>query len=219
MSTALLSQISKNLMFRFRIPCRRLEKKPVSGEHLTEDYRIRTFGSFEGQKNYAELRMGWMKDGIYLSASVSGKKIPPRCRETDLLRSEGLQLWLDTRATHNVHRATKYCHWMMLMPTGAGTKQAQPVGRMIKINRSKEDSPAMNRGKLQVDAKLAIDGYQLFAYLPATCLFGWDVAEHRQLGFNFAFIDLELGWQTLAIGPEFPILEDPSLWQTLQLVE
>jgi len=31
--------------------------------------------------------------------------------------------------------------------------------------------------------------------------------------------DRELGWQTLAMGPELPIMEDPSLWQTLHLVD
>jgi hypothetical protein len=219
MSNALISQISTNLMFRFRVPCYRLSVRPPSGKVLEERYRLAHFGSFEGQKAYSDLRMGWMPDGIYLSANVQGKKQPPRCREIDLLRSEGLQLWFDTRATHNVHRATKYCHWTMLMPTGGGAKQAEAAGRMIKINRSKEDSPAMNRGKIQVSSTITKNGYELFAHIPSACLFGWDPTEHRQLGFNYAFVDLELGWQTLSIGPEFPIQEDPSLWQTLVLVD
>jgi hypothetical protein len=32
-------------------------------------------------------------------------------------------------------------------------------------------------------------------------------------------MDRELGWQTLAIGPELPMAEDPSLWQSLHLVD
>ena len=31
--------------------------------------------------------------------------------------------------------------------------------------------------------------------------------------------DSELGYQTLALGPDMPIEEDPSLWHTLQLVD
>jgi hypothetical protein len=31
-------------------------------------------------------------------------------------------------------------------------------------------------------------------------------------------VDRELGWQTLTMGSEFPIDEDPSLWGSLELV-
>jgi hypothetical protein len=106
---------------------------------------------------------------------------------------------------------------MILMPSGGGTNQAEPVGRMVKINRAKEDSPSMNRGKISVQSHSNQDGYRLTAQIPSTCIFGWDSKEHRHLGFNYAVVDLELGWQVLAIGSEFPIFEDPSLWQTLAL--
>lgn len=204
-------------MFRFRIPCYRLEAKPKAGDELPEKYRLPAFGEFDKQPSFADLRLGWMPEGIYVSVSVTGKKQAIRCREVDLLRSDGLQLWFDTRATHNVHRATKYCHWMMMMPSGAGAKQSEPIGRMIKINRAKEDSPSMNRGKLSVQSQITSSGYRLSGHVPAACLFGWDTKEHRSLGFNYALVDLELGWQVLAIGAELPVLEDPSLWQTLTL--
>jgi hypothetical protein len=28
----------------------------------------------------------------------------------------------------------------------------------------------------------------------------------------YTVIDRELGWQTLALGPEYPVMDDPSLW-------
>ena len=57
------------------------------------------------------------------------------------------------------------------------------------------------------------------ALVPAAALNGWDPEEHRNLGFNFMVNDCELGFQTLALGPDMPIEEDPSLWHTLQLAE
>jgi len=48
--------------------------------------------------------------------------------------------------------------------------------------------------------------------IPATALSGFDPSKRRRLGFYFAIIDRELGWQTFSIGPEFPVAEDPSLW-------
>ena len=41
--------------------------------------------------------------------------------------------------------------------------------------------------------------------------------ETDRLGFSYLIADRELGSQSLAIGPEFPVLEDPSLWGTLEL--
>jgi hypothetical protein len=43
------------------------------------------------------------------------------------------------------------------------------------------------------------------------------VNDHTRLGFNYAVIDRELGWQTFSLGQEYPIREDPSLWGTLEL--
>ena len=31
-------------------------------------------------------------------------------------------------------------------------------------------------------------------------------------GVQYAVIDRELGWQTLTLGPEYPVMDDPSLW-------
>jgi hypothetical protein len=41
--------------------------------------------------------------------------------------------------------------------------------------------------------------------------------EHPRIGFYFAVMDRELGWQTFSLGPEFPFTADPSLWGTMEL--
>jgi hypothetical protein len=69
-----------------------------------------------------------------------------------------------------------------------------------------------------VRSEKRIDGYLLQACVPAEALTGFDPAEHGRLGFTYAVVDRELGWQTFSIGPEFPFVEDPSLWGTLELV-
>lgn len=215
----MISNIPKNLLFRYKIPCKHLSEKPKEDSLLPEAYRLEFFGLFDKQPNFADLRVGWRPEGVYLSLQVAGKKQAPRCRETHLHESDCLQIWLDTRATHDVHRATKFCHWMAFMPSGGGPQQQLPVARMLKINRCKEPSPAMNRAKLMVNSKVENAGYWLTGFIPKESLYGWDTVDHRQLGFNYAVIDNELGWQSLAIGAELPVAEDPSLWQTLVLVD
>lgn len=219
MSNSIVSQVPKNLLFQYRIICKKFAGKPKGKFELSEAYQLPYFGSFENQAHFADVRVGWSEDGIFVSAEVRGKEQSLWCRETQLLDSDGLQIWIDTRDTHNVHRASKFCHWFLLMPSGGGDRNENPMASMLKINRSKDDSPTINRIKIEVKAKITKTGYQLSAFIPGKGLNGWDTVEHRHIGFSYAVVDRELGWQTLAIGPEMPIMEDPSLWHTLQLVE
>ena len=199
MSNAIISQVSKNLLFRFRIYCHQLPDKPTGQFELPESFRLPAINEFEGQKSFADIRIGWRDEGIYVSVNVTGKKQSIWCRDTQLMESDGLQMWFDTRATHNVHRASKFCHWMMFLPTGGGPSNDRPIARMLKINRTKDDSPTINRAKLEVASKTSDNGYSLSVFVPGTGLHGWNAAEHRYIGFNYAIVDRELGWQTLAI--------------------
>jgi hypothetical protein len=61
------------------------------------------------------------------------------------------------------------------------------------------------------------DGYSIEAFVPAAALTGYSPADQPAIGFSYAVIDRELGWQTFSVGPEMPFLEDPSLWGTLEL--
>lgn len=219
MSNSIVSQVPKNLLFRYQVPCRKFDGKPTSKFELSESYQLPSFGGFEDQACFAKVRIGWSDDGLFVSAEVRGKEQSLWCRETQLLDSDGLQIWIDTRDTHNVHRASKFCHWFVLLPAGGGDRNETPMASTLKINRSKDDSPTINRFKIDVESKVRKTGYQLSSFIPGNALNGWDTADNRNLGFNYAVLDRELGWQTLAIGPELPIMEDPSLWQTLQLID
>lgn len=219
MSNSIVAQVPKNLLFRYRIACKKFDSKPTGKFTLGDSYALPDLGEFESQKKFADVRVGWCEDGIFIWAKVTGKKQSLWCRDTQLLESDGIQVWIDTRDTHNVHRASKFCHWFLLMPSGGGEKNDQPVASMLKINRTKDDSPTINRFKLEIDAKPSKDGYLLTSFIAGKSLHGWDTNDHRSLGFNYAVVDRELGWQTLAIGPELPVSEDPSLWQSLHLVD
>lgn len=204
-------------MFRYRFPCRHTELKPSEKFELDESYKLRCFGQFEGQKRFADLRAAWNDAGLFVTVEVTGKQQSVWCRENQLLASDGLQLWIDTRDTQNVHRATKFCHWFAILP--AGSRDGGPLVSMLKINRSKADSPTLNRAKIKLTSEVRQDGYFLSAFFPAATLHGWNASDQRQIGFSYAVVDRELGWQTLASGPELPIMEDPALWHSMQLID
>lgn len=93
----------------------------------------------------------------------------------------------------------------------------EPTALLLPIARAREEPRALAPGTLKVMSEKRIDGYILQAFVPAAAITGFDPTEHPRLGFYYAVMDRELGWQTFSLGPEFPFSSDPSLWGTLEL--
>ena len=88
---------------------------------------------------------------------------------------------------------------------------------LLPIHRAREFPKPVEPGVVQLSSQMRSDGYDLRVWVPASAMTGYDPAEHRRLGFSYAVVDRELGWQTFSLGPEFPFGEDPTLWGTLEL--
>ncbi len=157
--------------------------------------------------------------GLLLSVRVVGKRQLPWCRENRIEDSDGLHVWIDTRDTRNIHRAGRFCHYFVFLPSGGGHRLDEPVGAQLLINRARENARPVPPSAFTVASQRRTDGYSLDIRIPATALTGFDPAEHPRLGFTYALADRELGVFTFACGGEFPYRDDPSLWATLELVK
>jgi hypothetical protein len=185
---------------------------------LPESFRLPCFGIFVGQTSFAEWRGAWASSGLYFSVSVNNKQRSLWCRQNALLESDGLRIWIDTRDTQTVHRATRFCHWILAMPTGNNPRN-DAFATILKINRAKENSPTMNRARVVVSSKTSKTGYELAVFLPAALLNGWNPSEQPRIGLFLQVMDQEYGQQTLAVGGDLPFDEDPSLWCTADLTD
>ncbi|MFO0905354.1 MAG: hypothetical protein U0939_20265 [Pirellulales bacterium] len=215
-----MNLLAPTFLFRFAVPCREAsELSLAAAAELDESHRIPSFSELEGRKAFADLRMAWHEDGLLVRVHVTGKTQPAWCKSTRIDDSDGLQLWLDTRDTHDLHRATRFCHRIALLPFGAGRGQREPKAGLVAINRARESPRPMEDSAIEAASVAEANGYRLWARITGSALTGYDGGEHRKLGFFFAVMDRELGWQTLSLGPELPVAEDPSLWGTLDLVE
>jgi len=211
--------IAPTFLFRFAVPIRHLD---VAWDNVTLDtlgkaHLLPSFGELEDRPVFANLHGAWNEDGLYFQLDVRGKKQSAWCRETRAQDSDGLHLCVDTRDTHTIHRAGRFCHYFAFLPFGGGRQSQLPVSQMLDINRARENPKPVAPRQLGVRSERRVDGYRLAAHIPATALTGFDTEENRRLGFTFAVIDREMGWQTFSIGAEFPFFEDPSLWGTLEL--
>jgi len=212
--------IHPRFLFRLALPLPKREPLWTDPAlELGDEHRLLPLGELDGARSFAEIRGAWSNQGLTFSVRVEGKTQPLWCRESRPEDSDGWQVWIDTRATHNIHRASRFCHRFVFLPAGAGRGQLQPVAEQLIIPRARQNAPSVRPQLLQVRSQVRNDGYLLEAMLPAEALAGFDPDEHRQLGFTCAVYDRELGLQTFSAGPEYPYEEDPSVWSTLDLVE
>lgn len=223
MSTPNLPQVQAPLidtgaLFRFRFPLRRFKGTwSRTGVELPENCKIPTFAELNGKRPFADVRGAWNEEGLFFTAQVTRKQQVSWCREGMAAESDGLHLWIDTRDTHTIHRASRFCHRFAACPIGSGKAGIDPFAYMVPINRAKEPPKSLGNGKLPVVSKRLPDGYWLSIHLSSDTLSGFAPQEQPRIGFFYQVIDRELGSQCWNLGTEFPIGEDPSLWGTLDL--
>jgi hypothetical protein len=205
--------IDPTVLFRFEVT---LRKHAVGwsdkGLKLPESCRIPSFGALADRPVFADVRIAWNESGIAVHLLVAGKRQLPWCRETRPEDSDGFHLWIDTRCSPGIHRATQYCHRFLWMPSGGGSNRERPVVSHVSINRARSQPKPIASDQLKVAAVPRHDGYELSGWVPADALTGFDPTGQPRIGIYYAAIDRELGWQTLSLGPEFPVMDDPSLW-------
>jgi hypothetical protein len=190
-----------------------------TGVKLDEACLLPNLQGLDGEDDsWCRLSAAWSQQGLVLQTQVIGKKQPPWCRESRLEESDGVEIWLDTRATLNVHRATRYCHRFIFLPLGSGKQMDQPVADQLLIQRARENARPVRPKQLGAACRITKEGYVMSIRIPSDALTGYDPQEHPKLGFAILVRDRELGLHTLGVGKPFPFWEDPSLWSTLELV-
>jgi hypothetical protein len=206
-------------LFRFAAPCLRWDGAwTAKGCELSESNRLPSLGEIEGQPGYADVRAGWNDAGLFFTVAVGGKKHPLWCRENKLEDSDGLQMWVDTRDTHNIHRASRFCHRFAFLPAGGGRQFTESVADQLLVDRARENAHPVRPGMLKIHCTTGKDGYRMAIHLPAAALTGFNPIDNPRLGFTYYLFDREYGEQTFSMGTQFPFAADPSLWGTLELM-
>jgi hypothetical protein len=215
--------IPHRFLVRVAYPCLYVKGIPREEDDdlldLSEDCRIDNFAAMDGQTNFADVRLAWNEFGLAVQVEVRGKDRPPQGDAARPRGSDGLTLWLDTRAGRASHRASRYCHQFHFLPAGGGPDRDEPAFAQTKINRALHDAPLANPSEVPFRSAPARGGYRLEAFLPAAVLTGFDPEQNPALGFYYAVRDAELGEQVLSVGADFPYWEDPSLWSVLELAK
>jgi hypothetical protein len=210
--------------FRFASSCPRLDAIPRSNRSgplldLPDSCALPDLSSLEGSEAWARLRVAWNPNGLGISVIAQG--ISPEQLVHD--RPEGfasVQIWVDTRDTRNVSRATRFCsrYVASLKTAQSGRNLAVDVAQR-PVGRATADSPLCRPESIMTRATLLRDRWTLELFLPATAVNGFDPETNRRLGFAYHVSDHVRDDQYLTVGPGFPVGENPSLWATLELCD
>jgi hypothetical protein len=215
MSAPLLPQA---FWFRLAIPCRRIDGLPRAQGRLLDlptACALPATAALEGRDPWAEVRVAWNPGGLAVAVAATRRAGPGRF---DPDRPEGLELWVDTRDTRTIHRASRFCHRFEASLAPRGRTPASEVTVAQKpIHRALADAPLGRPGAIPARGERLRGGWRLELFLPAESLHGFDPETNRRLGFCYRAIDPDGADQFLGVGREFPVGEDPSLWSVLEL--
>jgi hypothetical protein len=213
--------VTPSFLFRWSLPVQELNSLPNSSGRLLdlpESSRLPSLRELDSLSDFADVRLAWNQQGFGISVDVRGKTKGLKCSMEAPTSSDGITIWVDTRHTPGMHRATRFCHQFQLMPSGGGRRNAEPVVIEIPLARAREQVAPRDLSRIRLQSEFKRDGYWLDAWIPADVFVGYDPANSSRLGFHYQVQDSERGIQTLAVGTEFPVASDLSLWQTLELV-
>lgn len=208
--------------FRFSMPVPCVEAIPRRGKRLLkldEECRVHwPGGDLSDQAHPVDLRVAWNEVGLGIEVRVSGKQHPPVSNPDLPDATDGFQIWIDTRNTQTIHRANRFCHQFCLLPNGGGDDGLQPIVKQLPIGRAADDAPIYPPKRFTIQSETLADGYRIEAWLPADTLNGFDPEISPRLAFFCLLHDSEIGQHFLTVDSAFPVTNDPSLWQTLELV-
>mgnify|MGYP005857113687 CR=1 FL=1 len=195
---------------------------PPQPAPLGEAHRLPDVPGMVDPQRLSAAWVGWSPQGLRLR--VEGRTAPV-FNQDQPFRSSGFQVWIDTRDTRDIHRASRYCSRFLasLEPSGgrrgaeAWTVQLQrkPIARAlaeppnVALDQVTRHAELLNKGL----------GWAIDLELPATVVHGFDPEVNRRLGFMLQVFHPLSHDDFWGVGKEFPIGEDPSLWATLELVD
>ncbi len=209
--------------FRLCAPCSRVEEIPRRSPRgglldLPATCAVADLSSLEDRVSWAAVRLAWNPRGLGI-AILADAPASKAARSVD--RPEGfadVNLWIDTRDTRNVSRATRFCHRFSAHLSLARDRKSLDVELSQRaIARAVADAPICSPDVLNTRAVLTRAGWLLELFLPAEALHGFDPETNLRLGFAYQVSDHEREDQFLGVGRDFPLGENPSLWATLEL--
>lgn len=213
--------VPPSFLFGIRLPIKACETPKSSRKkcllNFSDQHRLFMPSAMNGDEQFATVAAGWNPEGLGLKFQITGKPGPPAGDSQSLNTSDVVLIWLDTRPSGDVHRATEYCHHIALLPADERA-QGKPAVIAQPIAQQRATRIEFNAKKYRLHTNVSPNGYEAEIWIPKAQLHGYrEVAEIGRIGFHCLIKDAHLGDQSFHLSGDFPTGYDPSTWITLEL--
>lgn len=217
----MLEGLPYRALFRFELPIHYCARPPLTDGDISKwarKYLVPPLVEIDDEDPIADVYWAWNEHGFFAAFDVPNRRGRLSCDPKHWYKGDGLRLCIDTRDTRDVKRATRFCHFFYILPVGGGKDGKRPIVGTHRMSRAKEPPPNVDIRKIKLAAHVTRTGYSLEIAIPATCLSGWNPAEHPRIGIFYKVKDTQLGSQHLCADDEMGWNADPSTWATGVLV-
>lgn len=197
------------------------------------------FAELGGFETHWSVHSWWSEAGLYFQLESFSKKERSQKLPAPGSTLEGLKVWIDTRCSPNVHRATRYCHCFQFYPDASLTpppsfieklllesngsesvkaRNSKAHGILYDIPRARQTPDPIHREDIQVRSSRLDQGCILQSFVPSKCLTGYSPLEFDRISLFYDVYGGGDSVQSMSLGPELRYMEDPSLWIACTLV-
>ena len=211
----MLDALPRRAFFRFELPVHYRAPTPRMDGDMRKwprKYLVPPLIELEDQPPFADVYAAWNEDYFLVAFDVPNRPRKLVCDAEHWWKKDGLRVCIDTRDARENKRATRFCHFLYLLPTGGGQNRRQPIVGTHKMSRSKEPPPQIDVSRIKIGVHIEPHGYAMEVAVPGACLNGWDPAEHPRIGFFYKVKDLYHGVQHLTVNDELGGNVDRGTW-------
>jgi hypothetical protein len=214
------SLIPASFLFEYQLELPRVDEMPRARGRLLGFQNVPELFMpvrLNGEAVPVRLKVGWNERGLGVQLQVRGKRHAPAGRWKDPKNSDWIHLFVDTRHTAGVQRATEFCTSVAVMPVDEDAEGESTV-RLTEISRQRSVPGDRSAEAARAVISEVSGGYDLEIWIPGGFLAGFsEVMEAGVLGFYCVVHDTELGEIPLSVGDDFPVAINPSTWLVLAL--
>lgn len=193
--------------FQLQVDCHQVEKITPKNRHK---YLLPLTSDLCGDWPFAEVAMGWNRDGLELSISVD-----QAVQRVSYPNGDSVELFFDTRDVKTSGFNTRFCHHFFFLPEAVEGQQAGEITRF----RGEETHELCDPNELAVKAALKSSGYMMLLFIPRSCLHGYDPDQFGRLGFTYRINRASGPPQHFSVvSDDYSIEQHPSLWSSVRLV-
>lgn len=219
-------QIPLDAFFQVRLALPRLRPLPPLDGSLQgwpAAARLPDLSSLHFQSAFGQVYVGWTLDGIAFAVAVATSH-PLRLDREHPFRSDGLEIWIDTRDSRTARKPTRFCHHFLVLPGASGTRGAPPHVQEMNPGGVRRAEEMADLSRVHLAARIpglpaqGSKGYSLEGFLPREVLTGYAPPESTSIALGYRLRSSIDGVQDLAFGTAFPLWRNPSLWLSAALV-